>query len=218
MQLRKYVPTVLVAVTAAALTSAAPAVSHGVQHALFAHKAHKVDGKHAVGAGATRKKAAGKLVATRAKGKNKGTLPPKFIPGLGRTKSIHHGGLLGTGTVLSAYGPLVSIEAPTRGFVVVTGGLSFRDLNCTTVDGCWAISDVQHLQSGTHSGDMRGGGSTSVDTEFFSIPVSTVFAVEAGTNSFQIRAARDGGNGTISVLGSNLAATFVPFGPEGKPQ
>jgi hypothetical protein len=51
--------------------------AHGVQHALFAHNADKVDGKHAVGAGATTGQAAGKLVATNGSGK----IPAKFLPG-----------------------------------------------------------------------------------------------------------------------------------------
>lgn len=47
---------------------ATPAIGHGV-HASFAHNAHKVDGRHAVGAGASIDKRAGKLVATNKKGR-----------------------------------------------------------------------------------------------------------------------------------------------------
>ena len=66
----------MVAVVAASVTAAAPAVAHGVQHALFAHNADKVDGKHAVASTATTTQAAGKLVATGANGR----FAPKFIP------------------------------------------------------------------------------------------------------------------------------------------
>lgn len=56
-------PTVLVAMVTAAITAGAPAIAHGV-HAAFAHNADKVDGKHAVGSGATTASRKGKLVAT----------------------------------------------------------------------------------------------------------------------------------------------------------
>ncbi|MPZ63869.1 MAG: hypothetical protein GEU93_21945 [Propionibacteriales bacterium] len=54
----------------------APAIGHGVQHALFAHNSDKVDGKHAVGSGAGLNQAQGKVVAHNGSGK----LPAKFIP------------------------------------------------------------------------------------------------------------------------------------------
>jgi hypothetical protein len=47
----------------------APAVSATVKHALFADRADTVDGKHAVGAGASPAKRRGKLVATNRKGR-----------------------------------------------------------------------------------------------------------------------------------------------------
>lgn len=47
----------------------APAVAHGVQHAVFAHNSDKVDGKHAVGAGAGVNSRKGKLVATDGAGR-----------------------------------------------------------------------------------------------------------------------------------------------------
>jgi hypothetical protein len=48
MSLRKHLPTVLIAMVVAAVTAGGPAIAHGVQHALFAHNAGKVDGKNAV--------------------------------------------------------------------------------------------------------------------------------------------------------------------------
>jgi len=44
------------------------AVAHGVEHALYAHNSDRVDGRHAVGAGATSAGRAGKLVATNSAG------------------------------------------------------------------------------------------------------------------------------------------------------
>jgi hypothetical protein len=60
----------------AAVTASAPALAHGVQHALFAHNADKVDGKHAVGAGSTLEGRKGKLVATN---RTTGRLPDNII-------------------------------------------------------------------------------------------------------------------------------------------
>jgi hypothetical protein len=74
--LKRDLRTVVVAVIAAAVTAGGPALAHGVQHALFAHNADKVDGKHAVGSGATTTQAAGKLVTTGANGR----FAPKFMP------------------------------------------------------------------------------------------------------------------------------------------
>jgi hypothetical protein len=74
--LKRDLRTVVVAVIAAAVTAGGPALAHGVQHALFAHDADKVDGRHAVGAGASLSAAAGKLVATGANGR----FAPKFLP------------------------------------------------------------------------------------------------------------------------------------------
>ena len=74
--LKRDLSTVVVAVVAAAVTAGAPALAHGVQHALFAHDADKVDGKHAVGAGATLTDAANKLVTTGGNGR----FAPKFMP------------------------------------------------------------------------------------------------------------------------------------------
>jgi hypothetical protein len=74
--LKKDLRTIVVAVVAATVTAGAPALAHGVQHALFAHNADKVDGKHAVGSGASTTQAAGKVVAAGANGR----FAPKFMP------------------------------------------------------------------------------------------------------------------------------------------
>jgi hypothetical protein len=74
--IRRDMRTIVVAVVAAAVTAGAPAVAHGVKHALFAHRADNVDGKHAVGSTASASKAAGKLVATGSNGK----FATKFLP------------------------------------------------------------------------------------------------------------------------------------------
>jgi hypothetical protein len=74
--LRRHLGTIAVAMVTAAVTAAAPAIAHGVEHALFAHDADKVDGKHAVGSGATLTNRKGKLVATNG---TTGLLPNNII-------------------------------------------------------------------------------------------------------------------------------------------
>ena len=76
MKIRNHLSTIVVAVVAASVAAGAPAIAHGVQHALFAHNADKVDGKHAVGAGATVTQRRGRLVATNG---TTGRLPNNII-------------------------------------------------------------------------------------------------------------------------------------------
>src|SRR5687768_11321556 len=70
--MRGKLPIVLsvTALLVAVFGSAGPAIAHGVHHALFAHNADKVDGKHAVAASATPAQRAGKLVAANAAGRH----------------------------------------------------------------------------------------------------------------------------------------------------
>jgi hypothetical protein len=70
----------LAALVVALLGVVPVAQSHGVFHAIFAHRAGAVDGKSAVGAGAPLNRAAGKLVATKARGTDRGKFLKKFIP------------------------------------------------------------------------------------------------------------------------------------------
>ena len=62
--LKRHMSTVIVAMITAAVTAGVPAIAHGVRHALFAHNADKVDGKHAVASSASTAARKGKLVAT----------------------------------------------------------------------------------------------------------------------------------------------------------
>jgi hypothetical protein len=64
MKIRRHLSTVVVALVAGSIGAGAPAIAHGVEHALFAHNADRVDDKHAVGSGASVTQRKGKLVAT----------------------------------------------------------------------------------------------------------------------------------------------------------
>ena len=63
--IKRHLTTILVAMVTAAVTAAAPSLAA----AFDALNAHKVDGKHAVGSGASATQRKGKLVATNKKGK-----------------------------------------------------------------------------------------------------------------------------------------------------
>lgn len=67
--LRRHAGLISVAVLSLTAGLSAPAISHGVEHALFAHNSDKVDDKHAVGAGASVANRKGKLVATGSTGR-----------------------------------------------------------------------------------------------------------------------------------------------------
>lgn len=73
---KRHLPTILVAMVTAAVTAGAPAIAHGVQHALFAHDSDEVDGRDAVGSKTSKGARAGKLVATSTK---TGRLPNDII-------------------------------------------------------------------------------------------------------------------------------------------
>ena len=66
MTLRKHLPTIAIAIVTAAVTAAGPSMAAAAFDAL---NADKVDGKHAVGAGASVNKRKGKLVATGTNGR-----------------------------------------------------------------------------------------------------------------------------------------------------
>ena len=71
-RIRSFLPIIITAVVVSALTAGGPALATA---AFDAMNAHKVDGKHAVGAGASVADRAGKLVATG----NSGFLPNNII-------------------------------------------------------------------------------------------------------------------------------------------
>jgi hypothetical protein len=77
--MKRKLPIVLsaTALVIAVLGVSSPAIAHGVRHAIFAHNADKVDGKHAVAATASITQRRGKLVATSG---TTGRLPSNIVP------------------------------------------------------------------------------------------------------------------------------------------
>jgi hypothetical protein len=105
--IRRHLTTILVAMVTATVTAAGPAMAHGVEHALFAHDSDKVDGRHAVGAGATAAQRAGKLVATDANGKLPNSIIAKapnanLLDGID-SLNLLPGGILPRGTTIRGH-------------------------------------------------------------------------------------------------------------------
>ena len=132
--LRGEAKTILVAMITAAVTAGGPVIAATVANA------DKVDGKHAVGSKASLTKAAGKLVATRPTGAEKGKLPGKFV---GKVASAANADSLGgqpastylgdTLTVIDASIANVgdrpaglTVDCPT-GYTAVGGGVDTPD-------------------------------------------------------------------------------------------
>lgn len=100
--IRRHLSTFVVALVAGAVGAGTPAIAHGVKHALFAHNSAKVDGKDAVGSGASIDSRKGKLVATNAK---TGRLPNNIIakaPDADKLQGLPASSFLQTGDPLDA--------------------------------------------------------------------------------------------------------------------
>src|SRR4051794_6559128 len=78
MKLRRPSPSMIVALIALILSMSGSAVAA----VSYASRAGSVDGKSAVGAGASGNQAAGRLVATAKGGFDKGKIPGKFLGGV----------------------------------------------------------------------------------------------------------------------------------------
>jgi hypothetical protein len=219
-----------------ALLGAVPvAQSHGVFHALFAHRAGAVDGKSAVGGGATLNRAAGKLVATKARGTDRGKFFKKFIPkvdsafnadnatnaanadkldGLDAnqlTRAISGVAAVNTGVNSSATADVLTATAPTAGGLLVN--LSFSCASFSgTVDTRWDINArVDAVNRGTSMvlwfrGDEGDLGDSASTTVF--VPVAV------GNHTVGYTASRSSGDNSLDC---NIAASslFVPFSNAG---
>ncbi|WP_109509615.1 hypothetical protein [Nocardioides speluncae] len=109
---RENVKLVVVAVGCLLIAWTGPSVAHGV-HAQFAHNADKVDGRHAVGPGASLSAARQKLVAHDARG----MLPDKFVGKPATIVTMH----AGTGWLTSTE----PMTVQRTGNAVVTSGNGF---------------------------------------------------------------------------------------------
>ncbi|MGH2774532.1 MAG: hypothetical protein ACRDJT_03745 [Actinomycetota bacterium] len=205
--------TGVVAVVAAAVTGlAVPAVSAVVQ----ATNADKVDGRHAVGSGATQTERARKLVAT---GKN-GKLPNGIIAKAPNANKLD--GLDSTDLMRGA-GPGRSIVNdlgcdPTTNSYVSCGRVQLklprRGKVMLTMDGAWATSAAPSIGRcrffgpGTSNQQVNLGEPGDSDTDHFFGLNEVTQRVNGGTRTFGLECREFAGD-TISFKEIMLSATYV---------
>ena len=83
--LTKHLSTIVVALAVSALVAAAPAIAHGVDHALFAHDAAKLDGVD--GSRYVQGPTSSRVVSIRRSVPNGNTITLFNVPGLGRLRA-----------------------------------------------------------------------------------------------------------------------------------
>lgn len=149
--LQRQQPVIVTAVVVGTLVAFGPGVA---QAAYDAVNADKVDGKHAVGAGATISGRAGKLVATDAEGR----LPNNII-----ATAPNAAKLAGVG----ALGWLRDLPGSVDGENILNGSVTPQDL---TYGATWpAVYGMVHLSTGEF-GDVDNGSSGFEDTDVLRVP------------------------------------------------
>ncbi len=210
------------AVVIAVVTAAAPGVAQGVL-AVAGLNADMVDGRHAVGFGATVDNRRGRLVATNgvtgrlpndiiAKAPNADKVDGHDANGLTRVAMMASSDTLDLGTGEQTYGSPLTITAPGDGFVVVYGSTTVRNNGCTT--GCTVLARIRHLETGTYSVTVEETVPSGARNG--NIAHASVFPVSAGENRFDVRVYRlFSGDGTLQGWFAELTAIYSPFGSTG---
>ena len=126
--IRKHLTTIAVAGVTATVAVGTPAMASSVQNVLFADNAHKVDGKHAVGATATPAQRAGKLVATNGAGRLPGSIIAKapdagLVDGVDSVDLVPGGTLPSGATVRGHYANMGTTDGAN--FQAASEGISF---------------------------------------------------------------------------------------------
>jgi hypothetical protein len=179
MRLRKHLPTVLIAVVASAVTAGAPAIAHGVQHALFAHNADKVDGKHAVGSGATTTARKGKLVATSS---TTGRLPNNIIAKVANADQLAgHDATEFMSRNLFVTNEVVGVDDNTTGYVsvecgegkIATGGGATTQMADAPIIQSMPLEDIDRVPVGWQAIAVNNSGET-VNISAFAICVGRI--------------------------------------------
>jgi hypothetical protein len=202
MWLKRDLRTIVIAVVAAAVTAGGPAMAHGVAHALFAHNADKVDGKHAVGSGAALGNAAGKLVTTAGNGK----FAPKFIT-LRSFQAVNPAfdslaGATSSGTALT----IMTMQDLPAGTYVITGQVGVNSSGTTTSR---VICETTLGSATTHAITSIGGGAGNIFQN--TIPV-TLRSTVGATSDVTLRCWTEnltGGAPFVSSDGTRLVAIKV---------
>jgi len=213
MKISRPQPATIISIAALVMASTGSAVAA----VSFARNAGAVDHKSAVGNGATLSHAAGKLVATRAKGAGKGTIAAKYLD-LG---GVAHGST-------STFGQSVPVPDNTSSVPTQIGGipgLGPLTATCADQDSTPGIGDPQTTitfsntsgdvvnQSRTIGGGNPAIGAVAANTQStFTINGSSTFELHLqrkGTNYFVRGVVRQDGKGTTAaactVYGFSLA-------------
>lgn len=175
----------------------------------YARKAGAVDGRSAVHAGVSLKKAAGKLVATRSKGEDRGKIPGKFLAGVARATSFDfYVPVADNGTGVPA----------TLGTVAGVGSLS---ASCIDQRDAVGVEDPQTTFTFANTSGTNVSLATRVGGNNAQVVVSTPGSVETftvnGNNAFEVMAQRGSQNvsfeGAVRQDGRNTAdASCAVFG------
>ena len=140
----------------------------------YARNAGKVDGRSAVGAGASATRAAGKVVATTRRGPAKGTLPGRFVADVPRTQTF---GRAMQVTDNAANAPSVVGSAPEIGSITAS---------CTDENAAVGVEDPRTEITLTNS------SGTAINV-----------ARQVGNNNSQVTAQLNGTAATLTIRGSN---------------
>ena len=210
---RRDLRTVVIAVVAAAVTGlAVPAVSAVVR----ATNADKVDGRHAVGSGATQAERARKVVATGRNGKLPNAIIAKapnankldgldstdFMRGAGPGRSVVNGPGCDPTTSTYVSCGAVQLKLPRRGRVMVT------------MDGAWATSTAPSIGRcrffgpGTSNQQVNLGEPVDSATDHFFGLTEVTKRVNGGTRASGLECREFAGD-TITFKEIMLSAVYV---------
>ncbi len=129
--------------------------------------------------------------------------------------SGEHGFTFLVSDTLFPFGPTLTITAPKAGFVLVQGSVLFRyvqDANPLNDCPCNAIAFIRHEETGNTSRDF---GPSVGGNEYASAPLTSVFQVSAGVNTFRVMAGRTGTTARFTAEYLELTGIFVPFNSTG---
>jgi|tagenome__1003787_1003787.scaffolds.fasta_scaffold20355839_2 hypothetical protein len=170
MRFRKPSPSMLVALVALAMASTGTAVAAVVN---FARNAGAVDHRSAVPASAGKARAAGKLVATRAKGADTGKLPNRFLARVPYTGTFERG---------------VDVADNSQGSAFTLGSSRLGKLTATCED--------QRPATGTEDPKVTFSFANATGG-------SVNFARDIGGKSPEVKSVVKGGQGAFTINGSN---------------
>ncbi len=192
--IRRFGPVVAIAVVASVVTTTGPVVAKGVYDAV---NAHKVDGKHAVGAGTSPTRRAGKLVATNSKGR----LPDNIIisPSAVASGTRNAGSLTGDEAAVAS----VTFKAPGSGYVKITAQSEFNAGQTGSYIGASIVEGTNRLRyNDWDPGDVDGWYDQSQT-------LTTIVPVTAGTHTYTLTLSENGGGATYAAYYD--AQLFVEF-------